>query len=93
MAEARREAVEAQDAQMILRDARRGVADEGDAARIEIGETIEPVVDRPCLRIGVERVDREVAPRSIVAPVVGESDASRGGRRFRHRGAAVVISW
>ena len=72
--EARREAIEAQDTQMILGDARRGVADEGDAPRFQIGKAAEPVIDRAGIGIGVERVDREVAPRGVVAPVIGEGD-------------------
>src|SRR3546814_2862833 len=59
---------------MILGDARRGVADKGHPPRVEVGEPAEPVVDRPGIGIGVERIDREIAARGIVAPVVGEGD-------------------
>src|SRR3546814_10427423 len=44
-----REAIEAQDAQMILGDARRGVANERDAPRVEVGQPAEP--DRKSTRL------------------------------------------
>jgi hypothetical protein len=72
--ETRRKAIEAQDAQIILGNARRGVADKGDTPRGEVGKAVEPVVDRAAVGIGVKRVDREVAPRRVVAPVAGEGD-------------------
>ncbi len=73
-AEARVEAEEAQDAQVILGDAVGGHADEADAAGGEVGDAAEEVVDPPGQRVGVERVDREVAPRGVGPPVVGEGD-------------------
>ena len=72
--EARRKAIEAQDAQIILGNARRGVADKSDAPGGKVGKAVEPVVDRAAVGIGVKRVDREVAPRRIVAPVARKSD-------------------
>ena len=41
---------------------------------VEIGEAAEIIEDLAGRRIGVERVDREIAPRGILAPVVGEGD-------------------
>src|SRR3990167_11414613 len=72
--ETRRKAIETKDAQMILGNARCGIADKGDASRLQVGKTAKPVVDRAGVEIGVQRVDREIAPRRIVAPVVGERD-------------------
>src|SRR3546814_3737922 len=71
---ARRKAIEAQDTQMTFGDPRRRISEETHAPRLQIGEAAEPVVDRPRREIGVERVDREIAPRRIVAPVVGKGD-------------------
>ena len=73
-AEARVEAEEAQDAQMVLGDALERLADEGDAARGDIGLAADMVDHLAGQRIGVERVDGEVAPRGVGGPVVGEDD-------------------
>ena len=72
-AEARCEAVEAQDAQMVFPDAFRRIADEADAGRIEIGEATEIVEHRP-VRAQRQRVHRKVAAQRILAPVRGEGD-------------------
>jgi hypothetical protein len=78
--EARRKAIVAQDAQMILGDPRCGIANKAHAAAVQIGNTAEIVIDCPGFGIGIERIDREIAPRRIVVPLAGESD---------HRAAAV----
>jgi hypothetical protein len=65
---------------MILADTLAGVADEADAARGEIVQPAEIVEDFPRSGIGVKRVDGEVAPGCVLAPVAGEG----------HRGAAAV---
>ena len=62
---------------MILGDAGERIADEAHPARREIGEPVEIIEDLAARRIGGERVDREVAPRRILAPIVGEGDVAR----------------
>ena len=57
-AEARGEAVEAQDAQMVFPDALVRIADEADAGRVEIGEAAE-IVEHRAVRAQGQRVDRE----------------------------------
>jgi hypothetical protein len=42
--------------------------------RRQVRQPAEPVGDLAACRIGVERVDGEVAPRRILAPVVGEGN-------------------
>ena len=59
---------------MILGDPRRRVADEAQPPRLQIGDAAEIVADRAGQRIGIESVDGEVAPRRILAPVVGIGD-------------------
>ncbi len=71
-AETRREAEEAQDAQMVLGDAGIGIADEMDATGCQIHASVEIVDQRPVKRIGIKRVHREVAPRGIGLPVGAE---------------------
>src|SRR3546814_9894239 len=68
------EAEIAQDAQMILRDAGAGVADEADAMRAKVGDAAEEVRDGVGQRVGIERVDGEIAPGGVFAPVVGRSE-------------------
>ena len=67
------EAEEAQDAQIVLGDARRGVADEAHPARAEIGPAAEIVVE-PAGSIAAHGIDREVAARGVGGEVVGELD-------------------
>ena len=74
------EAEEAQDAEMVLGDALERLADEADAARRDIVEAAEIIENLAADRVGIERVDGEVAARGILAPIVGEGD----------RGAAAV---
>src|SRR3546814_11558040 len=79
------EAEIAQDTQMILGDALQGIADEAHAARGKIVEPAEIVEQGARQRIGVDRVDREIAPRLVVAPDVGIIDdrvAAFGGNEI-----------
>ena len=73
-AEARLEAIVAQDAQVILADARVRIADEAHAAFFEVGQAVEEIEQFQRDGVGVERVDREIAPGGVLAPVAGESD-------------------
>ena len=41
---------------------------------VEVGEAAEIIVDLAARRLGAQRVDREVAPRRVLAPIVGEGD-------------------
>ena len=66
-------AEEAQDAQIILGDAGRGIADEAHAARVQIGKAADIVVHRAVARHR-QRVDGEVAPLRVVLPVAAERD-------------------
>ena len=59
---------------MVLGDALRGIADEAQPLRRQIAEPAEIVVDRAGLGVGIERVDREVAPRRVLAPVERKGD-------------------
>ena len=81
-AEAGVEAEEAQDAKVVLGDALQRFADEADAARRDIIEAAEIIENLAAGGVGIERVDGEVAARGIFAPIVGEGDAWRGGRRW-----------
>ena len=67
------EAEEAQDAQVIFLDALLGIADEAHAARGQIGEPADIIVDRAVGARG-ERIDGEVAPLGVGAPVAAEGD-------------------
>ena len=67
----RREAEEAQDAQVVLADALVRVADEAHPPGVEICIAAERIVDGP-LAVAVERVDGEVAPARVLGPVVRE---------------------
>ena len=67
----RMETEEAQDAQIILGDARGRIADEADAPLVEIGEPAGIVVDRAVAR-DRQRVDGEVAPLGVFLPVAAE---------------------
>ena len=78
--EPREETKIAQDAQMILGNALRGIANEAQTLCLQIGQTAEIVGNLARLRIRIERIDREIAPRRIFPPVV----------RKGHGGAAAV---
>jgi hypothetical protein len=82
------EAEEAQDAQVILGNPRQRIADEADMARRQIGAPVEIVEDLARQRIGIKRVDREIPPRSILAPIVrkGDSGAPAIGRDIAAQG-------
>ena len=67
------EAEEAQDAQIILGDPPRRVADEAHAPLLEIVEPADMIVDRAVAR-RIERVHGEVAPLGIAPPVAPERD-------------------
>ena len=69
----RGEAEEPEDAQVVLADALAGIADEAHAARHEIVEPAERIVDRAG-GVAIERVDREVAASRVLRPIVGEGD-------------------
>ncbi len=73
-AEAGMEAEEAQNAQMVLGDARRGPADKDDSLSQDIPVTICKIVDFTP-RVAVERVHGEVAATGVFLPVVMEGDA------------------
>ncbi len=67
------EAEEAQDAQIVLLDARLRVADEDDPARRARRSTPCPVGSKTApSRVGVEGVQAEIAPGGVLGPVVGE---------------------
>ena len=80
-------AEEAQDAQIVFRDALARIADEAHAARGEIGEPADIVVDRAVARRR-QRVDGEVAPLGVRLASRGRTRPWRGGRRSRRPGAA-----
>ena len=67
------EAEQAQDAQIVFADARRGIADEAHAAGLQIVDAADGVED---LAVGgrVERVHGEVAALRVFRPVGGEGD-------------------
>ena len=64
---------EAQDAQVILGDARRRVADEAHMPGLEVGQAAQGV-DQRAVGPGIERVHGEVAPCCILGEVAGEGD-------------------
>ena len=59
---------------MIFADTLVRVADEAHAARVEVVQPAEIVRDLERFRVRVERVDREIAPCGILAPIACESD-------------------
>ena len=59
---------------MVLADALLGLADEAHAARLKIGDPAVIVEQFAVQRVGVERVDGEVAARGVLGPVGGEGD-------------------
>ena len=66
-------AEEAQDAQVIFRDALCRIADEAHAPRRQIVEPADVIVDRAVAR-GRQRVDGEIAPLGVDLPVAAEGD-------------------
>ena len=66
------EAEEPQDAQIVLGDARGGIADEAHAAVAEVGEPADVVV-HDAVRRHRQRIDGEVAPFRIGLPVAAEA--------------------
>src|SRR5581483_10877946 len=73
LAETGLEPVIAEEAQHILLQAARGVADKADMARLEIGPAADRVEQRAVGR-QVDRVDREIPARGIGGPAGVESD-------------------
>ena len=67
------EAEEAQDAQVILADAGLRLAHEADAAGQQVGQASERV-HHSAIRLGIERVHGEVAPRGVLLQAVREGD-------------------
>ncbi len=74
LAVVRVEAEEAQQAQVILLDAPRRLADEAHPPRLEVPPAVEGVVDR-AVGVAEHGVHGEVAPRGVGRPVVGEGHA------------------
>ena len=70
----RQEPIVTQYAQMILGDALDRIADEPHKARGQIGRAVKPVKNFAARRVGIKRIDGEIAPRCIFAPIVGKSD-------------------
>ena len=68
------EAEEAKDPQMVFGNSLQGVADEADVALLEVNESTEIVEQLPSFRVGRQRVDREIAPRRVLLPVVRKRD-------------------
>jgi hypothetical protein len=73
-AEPRLETVVTQDAQHILGDPCRGIADKAHTMRREVGPPALGIEDRAVGR-EIDRVDREVAPRRVLLPAGAEGDA------------------
>ena len=74
---------------MVLADALAGIADEPHAPGVEVVQPAEPVEHLKRERVGVERVDREIAPCRVFHPVVREGDfgvAAVGGDIAAQRG-------
>ena len=59
---------------MILGDPLQRIADEANPAGRQIIDPAKKVMNRAAGRIGIKRVDREIAPRCVFAPIVGVSD-------------------
>ena len=59
---------------MIFLYARFGIADEAHTPGGKIGKTAEIIRDFEGFRVGIQRIDGEIAPRRIVFPFVGEGD-------------------
>ena len=70
----RGETEEAQDPQMIFGNALQRIADEAHAARRQIVKAAPIIIDHAVRQMGIKRVDGEIPPRRILAPVIGEGD-------------------
>jgi len=68
------EAEKAQDAQVVFLDPPLRRADEDDPAGQRIGQPVPRRIEDFARPVGVEGVDAKVAPRRVLAPVVGEGD-------------------
>ena len=77
----RMEAEEAQDAQVILADARRRVADEAHAPALEIGEAADMIV-HGAVAAHRERVDGEVAAAGVGFEITPETDGGAAAVRL-----------
>ena len=75
------EAEEPQDAQVVLGDARGGIADEAHAPRLDVGEPADIIVDRAVARRR-QRIHREVAALGIAPPVAAEGDLGVAAEGF-----------
>src|SRR5690606_1366797 len=74
-------AEEAQDAEIILANAVRGIADETHPARPQVVHALQWIENRP-MSVAIKGVDREVAPACIFYPIGGEGDAGMTPERF-----------
>src|SRR5690349_20280690 len=77
----RMEAVEAQQAQHVLADARLGIAHEPDAPGMQILDAADEVEDRAAA-VEEDRVHGEVAPLGILRPAGIEGDARMAAERL-----------
>ena len=59
---------------MVFADALARVSDEAHAFGAQVGKPVKPVEDFAGQGIGVERVNGEIAPRRVFAPVAGKGD-------------------
>ena len=75
------EAEEPQDAQIVFGDARRRVADEAHAPRLDVGEPADVVVDGSVAGER-QRVHGEVAPLGVALPVAPELDRCAAAERL-----------
>ena len=80
-------AEEAQDAQIVFRDALGRIADEAHAPRRQIGKPADIIVDR-AVAGGRQRVDGEIAPLGVGPPVAAEGDLGVAAIGFHVAGAA-----
>lgn len=69
-----REAVEAQDSQVIFMDPVTGLADEGQAAPGDIRKAVTGRIDDNAASVGIERVDGEIPAPGILADMCGIRD-------------------
>ena len=87
------EAEEAQEPQVVLGDAGRGVADEAHSSCLQVIPPAE-IVMQHAVRRGAHGVDGEVAARGVFPPVVGEGDlgmAAVGALVAAERGDFVAV--
>src|SRR5436190_21949445 len=74
MSVARMETEIAQDAQVILGNALKWLADESDGARSKVIKPAEIVEQLAAIGICIESIDGEIAPPRVLTPVAGEGD-------------------